>query len=58
MKIYFRYTLFRSPQSYFRCTAGALHGHAPKFSCSVKKEIIKSCAMNRNIPFLSFKSSQ
>ena len=30
---YFRYTLFGSPQCYFRCTAGAQLERAPNFSC-------------------------
>ena len=33
MKIYFRYTLFRSPWCYFWCTAGARFKGAPEFSC-------------------------
>ena len=30
---YFRYTLFRIPQCYFKCTAGPWHKHVPNFSC-------------------------
>ena len=30
---YFRYTLFRIPQCYSKCTAGPWHKHVPNFSC-------------------------
>ena len=33
MKIYFRYTLFRSPWCCFWCTAGARFKRAPEFYC-------------------------
>ena len=36
MKIYFRYTLFRSPRCYFWCTTGTRYDCAPNFSCPVK----------------------
>ena len=32
---YFRHTLFRFPQFYFRCTVGAWHNRAPNCSCTI-----------------------
>ena len=35
----YKYTFFRSPGRYFRCTVGARHNHAPNFPCPAFRKL-------------------